>query len=87
MIGLALFHAVTASVNWDDLRVVQESVQQCRGQYLVSQQISPVRKAGQPVEKSPFWFLIQPLPLEYAFLRMHVSSVSPTLSIDWPLLH
>jgi len=42
----ALVDHHTYYVGWDCLRVVQEPVEQGRGQHLVSQQISPVRKAG-----------------------------------------
>jgi hypothetical protein len=42
---VVLFHAVTAAIDGDHLSVVQEPVQQGRGQHLVSQQVSPVGKA------------------------------------------
>src|SRR2546421_11400850 len=42
----AIFHAVAATIDGDDLRMMQEPVKQCRGENLISQQTSPGRKAG-----------------------------------------
>ena len=46
MIGLALLHAVAASIDRNDLCMMQESIQKGRRQDLVSQQVSPPREAG-----------------------------------------
>ena len=43
---LALFHAMTAPINRDDLRMVQQPVQQRGRQHFVAQQRSPLSKAG-----------------------------------------
>src|SRR5260221_490295 len=44
--GTAIFHAVAATIDGDDLRMMQEPVEQRRGEDLISQQTSPGRKAG-----------------------------------------